>query len=500
MGETSIREPDAPTPGQSPKPRSLGSVAARGAATTIAGQLARIGIQVTGLILLTRLLSVEDYGVLAMVTVVIGIGEVFRDFGLTTAAVQAATLDNKQRANLFWLNTGIGLVLAVIGFALAPVLGFVYGDDRLPEVMQLLSLTFLINGLSAQYRADLNRKLRFAALATVDVVSAGAGLALAIVMALADYGYWALVAQQLTIAGLGLILVVALGRWLPGGIYRNAPIGSFVRYGWNLVVAQLVTYVGRNADTAIIGARLGAAPLGLYNRAFQFILLPLNQINAPASKVAVPVLSRLRDDKERFDQFILHGQTVLLHVLVAAFAFACAQATPIILLLLDEEWAPLIPIFQVLTIAGVARAASYPTYWVALSKGLTGVSMRLALVSTPILVASTFVGSYWGVLGVAIATSAATFALWPIGLLMYGHYSDAPVMRLFINGVQALVGYGVCGVLSFLAVLPFTGLIYIAQIGIGLVAFVVAIVLVSVIWPQFRRAIVAVVNSRSLLR
>lgn len=493
------QDPAAAAP-DTPAPRSLGSVAARGAATTLIGQVARIAIQLVGLLVLTRLLSVEDYGVLAMVTVVIGIGEVFRDFGLSTAAVQASILTVRQRANLFWLNSAIGFVLAVIALGAAPLVSFLYGDPRLTAVMQVLSITFLLNGLSTQYRADLNRSLRFAALATVDVVASGIGLALAVAMAVLNFGYWALVAQQLVYALLSLVLTVILAGWLPGWISRKTSIRSFISYGSHLVVSQLVTYVGRNADTAIIGARLGASSLGLYNRAYQFMLLPLNQINAPATKVAVPVLSRLKDDKERFDQFILRGQTVLLHVLVAAFAFAAAVSEPLILFFLGEKWADLAPVFQILTIAGIARAASYPTYWVALSKGLTKVSMRLSVVSTPFLIVGTLVGSFWGVLGVAYAVAGTTLALWPIGLWLYGRHSDAPVLKMFFNGLQAMIGYGACAAVAYVAVLASANLIEIAQLGIGLAAFAASFAVVFLVWPPFRRAVKDVLNSRTLLR
>jgi PST family polysaccharide transporter len=494
-----LSTPDVP-PASEPPARSLGSIAARGAVTTITGQVARIGIQLGGLLILTRLLSIEDYGVFAMVTVVIGIGEVFRDFGLSTAAVQASTLSRPERANLFWLNAALGLALALVGFLAAPLVAFLYGDDRLLLVMQILASTFLLNGLSAQYRADLNRSLRFAALATVDVTAAALGLGTAIALALLGFGYWSLVAQQVVYALLAVILVAILAGWFPGWVSRKTSIRPLVTYGSHLVVSQLITYIGRNADTVILGARLGAAPLGLYNRAFQFILLPLNQINAPATKVAVPVLSRLRDDKERFDAFILHGQTVLLHVLVAAFAFAAAVAQPLIVLLLTEKWAPLVPVFQVLTVVGVARAASYPTYWVALSKGLTKVSMRLSIVSAPLLVLAAFVGSFWGVMAVAVSVAIVTLALWPIGLWIYGRHSDAPVKRMFVNGCVAILGYGVCALGAFLVMLPFGQLIEIARLGIGLGGYATTFVLVLLVWPTFRRSVVAVIKSRSLLR
>jgi O-antigen/teichoic acid export membrane protein len=170
----------------------LGSRAARGAAVTLGAQGIKILVQLASVIVLARLLSPTDYGLVTMVVAIIGVGEIFRDFGLSSAAIQAPTLSRGQRDNLQWINTGIGLVLAGTVFASAGLIAQLYGHEQLVPLAQVLSVTFLVNGFATQYRADLIRRMRFRALALADVAAPVVALGVAIVGALLGWGYWAL--------------------------------------------------------------------------------------------------------------------------------------------------------------------------------------------------------------------------------------------------------------------------------------------------------------------
>ena len=219
----------------------LGRRAVRGAAVTSVGQALRILIQLASVVIMARLLSPADHGLFAMVMSIAGIAEVFRDFGLSQAAVQAPTLSRAQRSNLFWVNSAIGAALAVLVFLSSWGIAALYGREELAPLAQLASLAFLVNGLATQHRAGLNRALRFGALAIADVLASVAGLGVGVSLALAGAGPWALVAQLLGSSLATLVLVVALGRWLPGLPRRGVPIRGFIRFGWNLVAMQLVT-------------------------------------------------------------------------------------------------------------------------------------------------------------------------------------------------------------------------------------------------------------------
>lgn len=492
--------------------KGLGATASRGAAFTMGGQAVRLVVQLVGVVVLARLLTPADYGLVAMVVAITGVGEIFRDFGLSSAAIQAKQLSPEQKDNLFWINTGIGVLLAVLALAAAPLIAGLYNEPRLALLASVLSVTFVLNGLSTQYRASMSRGLRYGGLAGIDVTAQATGLAFAIALALAGAGYWALAAQQIGVAAVALLGLVLATRWVPGPYRRAAPMRRLLGFGSNLVGAQLLGYASKNIDQVLIGTRFGASATGLYNRAFQLLMLPLNQINAPSTTVALPVLSKLQDERDRYRDFLLTGQTVLLHVVLAVFSLGCALAAPLIVLVLGPQWLDAVPIFQILSLAGVFQSAGYAVYWVFLSKGLTRSFFHWQLISAPGSILIIVIGSLWGVHGVAWGYSVASAIMWALSLAWIRRVSDAPVARMFLNGVRVIVGYSVAGLACFAAMTTASPLVAsmsdgnpplqagILPVAAGVAAWLAALGLVCLAWPAFRHDFAVIGRAVKLLR
>lgn len=476
--------------------RSLGASASRGASVTILGQIVRIAIQLGGIMILARLLTPTDYGLLAMVTAIIGVGELVRDFGLGSAAIQARTLSRGQKNNLFWLNSGIGLLLMLITIGASWLIADFYDDPRLQPITAALSVTFLLNGVSTQFRAHMSRSLRFGRLVLVETGAQSVALAVGIGLALTGAGYWSLVGQSVAQTVAALALLVFLTGWLPGWVSRREPMRGLLSYGSNMFGTQLLAYASRNVDSIVIGARFGPGPLGIYNRAFQLMMLPLLQLNAPSTRVALPILSRLQDDRVRYGQFITFGQSALLTVLGAALALLGAQAESVVRIMLGPQWLEAVPVFRILLVAGFFQAAGYATYWVFLSKGLMRQNMYYSLATRPLMIAMILLGSIWGMYGVAIAYSVSVVIMWPVSLLWIWRISDAPVGAMFWNGTRAISVYGAgcfasaASTFAIPADLPFIRVIVGGLVLLGWMA------LIALVWPRYRRDILDLLSAR----
>ena len=478
---------------------SLGARAARGGVITLGGQAARIAIQIVSVVVLVRLLTPTEYGFVAMALAIVGFGEVFRDFGLSSAAIQAATLSRGQRSNLLWINALIGLLLATIVFFGSGLIAALYGQPEVQGIAQALSLTFLLNGLAAQYRADLNRRLRFLSLAAADTLAPIVGLAAAIVAAVMGWGYWSLVAQQLV---QGLVLLIALmvaGRWLPRLPDRTASIRSMLRFGLSLTGSQLIGYLANNTDSIIIGVRFGAAPLGVYSRAFALLMTPLSRVRSPTTTVALPILARLSDDPPRYANFVARGQLALGYTIVAGLGVVIGAAVPMTTVLLGDKWLAAIPILQLLGAAGVFQTLAYVGYWVYLSQGLTGALFRYTIVTSVIKIACIVIGSQWGVVGVAAGYAIAHALEWPISLWRLSRLTSLPLGRLMAGAGRIVLMTGVVSLASWGAVQATGTLPSGGQLAAGIVAGVAGYALLAVIVPAVRRDVRGLIATARLV-
>jgi O-antigen/teichoic acid export membrane protein len=488
---------DEATPAIAPR---LGAQAARGAAVTLAAQGGKVLVQVVSVVILARLLSPHDYGLIAMVLAIIGVGELFRDFGLSSAAIQATTVTRGQRDNLFWVNAGIGAGLSVVVFVGAGLIAAAFGQPELVPISHALALTFLINGLGTQYRADLVRRLRFSAVATADIAAPAVALVIAIGGALLGWGYWALVAQQLSQALLLLVVLVVAAGWIPRLPRRGEPIRGFLAFGWNMLASQLVSYISNNVDNVLVGIRFGPISLGLYSRAFQLLMTPLNQVRIPLTTVALPVFSRLKDERDRFADWLCRGQLALGYTIVAGLALVAGAAEPMTALLLGTQWMDAAPILRLFAIAGIFQILAFVGYWVYVSRALTGDLLRYSLVSAAIKITCIAIGSSGGVLGVAIAYAVAPAISWPISLWWLSRRTNIPTARLYAGAARvlalAVLAAGAAGGAAWLCSSWWS----IIQVSAAAVAALAVYVLAALIVPAVRRDLAGVLEAARMVR
>jgi PST family polysaccharide transporter len=253
-----------------------------------------------------------------------------------------------------------------------------------------------------------------------------------------DWGPYALVTQQITGAVVGLAAVCVAARWVPGLPRRGAHIRPLLSFGSNLLASQVIAYSTKNADTIVIGARFGASAVGVYDRAFQLLMVPLMQLNAPFTRVALPTLSRLQDDPGTFERYLLRAHKTLLWTMLPIVALVGSQAIPIISILLGENWKPSATILQILAIGGAFHLLYYPTFWVFLAKGLTRRFLYFNVLTRIPMIILIVVSSMGGVTGVAIGYAAGVALQWPLGLLWTRNVPGVSSGVMLWNGSRIL--------------------------------------------------------------
>ena len=479
---------DSP-PGDDSGPRtgratSLGVAAARGVGVTLIAQVVKSVIQFGALVVLARLLDPADFGVVASVLAVIGVANVLRDFGLSSAAMQAKTLSNDERTNLFWVNFGIGVLCALIIVACAPLIDRLYGEHLYPVTLALGGI-FVLSGLDTQFSAELARSLRFRVLAVSEVSAQVVGGVTGVTLAALGAGYWAIVAQQMVPVFVILVLNSTMCRWRPGLPRRHVSIARFFRFGGGLLGTQLISYATRNVDNVAVGIGQGAVALGFYSRAYQLLITPLNLINAPLTRVALPVLSRVQDDDETYARYLRRAQLVACYITAPLLAVASGLSGPIVAILFGPRWTQVVPIFAVLAVGGVFRAVEQISYWMYLSRGKTGAQLRLYILTRPFMIALIAGGIPWGGFGVAVTSSIAYFLYWIVSLHAAGRATKVDVRPLFGKATLAITVIAApAGLLAFLGTRLVSAALLQAALGLILVGAYLAVVGAGV--PQVR--------------
>jgi O-antigen/teichoic acid export membrane protein len=403
----------------------LKGLTVRGSAFTITAQGLMFLIRIGSTAALARLLIPADFGLITMVLVVTGFAEMLKDGGLSMATVQRKDITHEQVSTLFWINvtlsTGLGLLIS----ALSPLIARFYGEPRLTAITLVVAVSFLFSGLTIQHQALLRRQMRFGTVAIIDVASLAVSVITGILMAIYGFGFWSLVAMQVSGPMANVVLVWTLCGWRPKRPRRGTKVRSMLAFGGNLTASSFLRYWTRKLADLLIGVLLGASQLGLYGKAYQLLMMPIDQINSPVSAAALPALSRLQDAPERFRQFYLKGVSYLTFVGMPIVAFAFVAADEIVAIFLGPGWEGAAPIFRILAPAAFIGTINVADGWVFLPLGRADKEVKSSLFSSVVSISALLIGIRWGVFGIAASLSCGEVVK-KIPQLLYA-YSGSPI-------------------------------------------------------------------------
>ncbi len=438
---------------------NLAHRASRGIVVTMSGLWGRALLQMAATMVLARLLSPADFGLIAMVAAIIGVAELVRDFGMTGAIIQAQELSETVWRSVMWLSVLIGLVLSTIVALCAPLIAALYGEPELVILTLVMAPGIFLSGLSMPLQARATREMRFANLAVTDVVSMGGSVIAGIIAAFFGAGVWSLVIMGVTGILVRLCMLWLIVRPSFGWPRISREAWPLISTGGSIFGAELLGYAEKNLDNVIIGAQLGPAVLGQYTRAYSIFLLPLQQMNGPLGRVALPVLSALREDADRYRKYIRNATLVVGYLTLPTYAAAAGVAGPLISVLLGPGWEVAAVIFSLLAIAGFAQAIGSVRTWLYISLGHSHRQFAYDLVARPIVIAGYFIGIAWGgVYGLVItyATLSLIMLIPGFGFAIRGTFVRAGdiVGSLPRPLVMAVLTFGGSAVISHLFVAP----------------------------------------------
>jgi PST family polysaccharide transporter len=355
------------------------------------------------MLVLARLLTPQDYGLVGMAGLAIGLMAIFRELGTAAAIIQRKELSQEFLSTIFWANLILSMLAFVLAIATSPLVALFFHQPETGPIVRLLAGGFIISSLASVPSSLLARNMAFRRMMTIETTAAGFATCLAVGMAQWGAGVWSLVISSLASTSVTTVFLWWSCQWRPRWLLSWRELRSIASYSLNLSGFNLVNYFSRNADNTIIGRYLGAYQLGFYQLAYNLMLYAVQNISQVVSRVLFPVFAIVQDDDARFRQAYTKAVSTIAVITFPLMAGMIAVAVPFVSVVLGEKWKPVASLVIILAPVGLLQSVVTTVGNIYYAKGRTDWLFRWGLFATAISVGSFFAGLPWGIRGVAIA-------------------------------------------------------------------------------------------------
>ncbi|MCT9625602.1 lipopolysaccharide biosynthesis protein [Pseudarthrobacter equi] len=450
-------------------------------------------IQFGTTIALARILGPSEYGTAAVIVVFGAAAELLRESGFSTLVLQRTSIRRELIDSLHYCNVVLGLALG-IGLAVAgPGLSSIFGNERYILFALLLSPVFVFASLGSIPNALLAKNFEFQKMASIELTSVFLGSGAGLIAGLSGMGAVALVIQSVAFMTCQAILTIVRCPWRPSLNVNLRVLKASTSFVWNVSFVQILNYASRNIDNVLIGMFFGPRAAGLYNQAYQLMIIPLQQINGPLQRVFLPVLSRIYREPDRYRRFVRTIIFTVSLILWPLFAVLLVYSDVLIVTLFGSAWHESSVIFGALVFAGIAQALGYINSWIFVSSGQVRLQTKWSLVTRFLIIGSFFVGIPWGPYGMAFSYACASCLVVVPGFLVVRRRAHLRVSDLLLPIIWPAVLSVVSAVIG-IAMKEFVPPSNIALFILNVTVVVFLIYTLALIIPPIRRQVWVVVT------
>lgn len=449
-------------------PESLKQKTVKGVAWTSLDQVATLGFGFVIGVILARLLSPSDYGLLAMIAVFNAVAFAFINSGFGNALVRKPDLTENDNSTAFYFNIIAGVVMAGVIWMIAPWVSLFYDKPILTQLLRVEGLLLIVSSFTIVQNAQLSRALDFRAKMVINVISQVIGGIVAIVSAYQGLGVWSLVIQHIVSSVLRMVLLWIVSPWRPRGRWDKKSFGYLWGYGSKMLASGLLDTIYTNIYPIVIGKFYSAADLGQYTRAHGYASIPSTGITSVLQQVTFPVLSQIQDDDDRLR---LNYRRVLRFAVFIVFPIMvgmAALARPLVISLVTEKWAECVPYLQVLCFA----LMWYPVHAINLNllqvKGRSDLFLRLEIIKKVIVTIAIFICVPFGIMGICIGSICTSIISLAINTYYTGKLIRVGFFRQMLDMIPTLLASFAMGAIIYFAVMSFDSDIVKLAIGIPL--------------------------------
>ena len=382
---------------------SLKKQALSGIKWTTMASIVNTIVQIVQLAILARLLNPTDFGLMALVMVVIGFSQMFIDMGLSNAIIYKQEITREQLSSLYWLNVFIGVLFFILLVISSPLIAHYYKNEKLIPLINLVAVTFLMKPWGQQFMILMQKKLHFSAIAKTDMVSRFISFIVVVAMAYKSFGVYSLAVGSLVFTFFSTIGYIVFGRNLHKPIFylKIKLLSDFLSFGLYQMGEKIIQYFASQFDTILIGKLLGLEVLGIYNVAKNLVNQPISVINPVITKVTFPLMSQVNNDNNKLKAVFLKTINYLSFVNIPVYLMIFLLANPIVTVMFGAKWLEAVPLVQILSLALILGSIGNPAGSLLLSKGKANIAFYWNLIIFLLFPVLIIIGSFWGIIGIA---------------------------------------------------------------------------------------------------
>lgn len=380
---------------------SLKSRTEKGIKWSAIDQIFRLFITIGISAFLARFISPADFGLFAMVNVVVGFLSIFKDFGLGNAIIYKTDISDDEINNIFWVNNGIAFFLGLVLFFASPYIADFYNEGKLTKLTQAMAVLFMLGSLSSIPDALVRKNIDFKILFTRNIINLVISGIVAMICAYKGMGVWALIVQLYISLIAGVYLNFRMVSWRPKWKKPEWHIlKPFLSYSLPLFGENTINYWVRNIDNLLIGKWLNEQTLGYYSRSYNLMLLPVRQISSAVMRVVFPAFSIIKDNKKKVWENYKKLLNITAFITFPLMALMYLLGEEIIYTVYGVNWSASIPIFKGLCLLGAFQSLGTYCGSIFSSQGKTFLQFKLGLFLKPFMIAGIVIGLYFkGIMG-----------------------------------------------------------------------------------------------------
>lgn len=461
--------------------KDLKTLATFGIMWTGISQFSTQVFQLVVIIILARLLSPQDFGIIGIATVFIGFVAIFNELGLSAAIIQRRDVNELHLSTSFWSNIFVGIIMFIFTLIISPFVATFFQEEIIRPILIISSISLIIGPLGIVHRALLEKNLDFKNITVVEICTAFVSGTISIVLALTGFGVWSIVYGNISGSIISIIVLWKISNWKPSLKFSIPHLKELFRFGGNVTGSKIIAYIIVRMDFLVVGKMFGTVALGYYTLARNLTSFPVQKISWAIMRVTFPTFSKIQKDNDMLRKGYLKVIKYVSLITFPMLAGLFVVASEFILVVYGEKWSPMVILLQIFSIGGALVSIGAIESTILFSKGRSDLQFKLQIYSAILMFIAVIIGVNFGMIGMAIAVTIMT----AFSLLIFQIVVNKLIKLDMFTFIKEIIPAAVCSTILIIGVEIYKRTIFVdsiqliymllSSIFIGMIVYIILI-------------------------